>query len=197
MYGYTSDLDDDDDNDCVDIKPKKILKKISTKKQIISHNKWPGAIIVLDLDGTLIDKQNYGYPNVVKFLTNLQTITKHVYLCLWTMGNDVHCEIAIAENFPMITFDEVRCGSYCDLVGKPVTVIRKNVSNPNCFIGPTIIIDDLDENLAPSQYDIVKDVKKYYKIQNGKIIVDYKQLYQDLLSNYHDWIGEKQNATNK
>jgi ribonucleotide monophosphatase NagD (HAD superfamily) len=175
---YNSDLEEDYSS----------VIPVAKKLKKIKKNNWPGAIIVLDLDGTLIDQHNSAYPNAKKFIINLQNLTKDVYICLWTMGNDVHCEKAIEDHFSTIAFNDIRCGAYCDLEGKPITVVRKYVNNPRAFIGPTIIIDDLDTNLNPTQYDIIKDVKKYYKAQtNGKIIVDYKQLFQDLTVDFQHW----------
>lgn len=188
---YNSDLDDDDvtiaDSAAAAVSPKRRKLSSSTTTTV----KWPGSIIVLDLDGTLIDKYSMPYPNAKKFIMNLQKLTKNVHLCLWTMGNKAHVERAIEDCFSNICFDEIRCGSHCDLVGKPITVVRQNVCNPNSFIGPTIIIDDFDENLSPSQYDIVKDVKKYYCEINNKIVVDYKRLYNNIVTDRLDWIEKK------
>jgi hypothetical protein len=196
---YDSDLDSSDggeknqktsSNNLITSQTKKTIKKkhnnISKKFSL-----WQGSIVVIDLDGTLINKQYKAYDNAHKFLTNLKSLSHDVWLCLWSTGSIYHVQQAMEDYFSDIKFDEIKCGLKRNITGKPVTSVREQVTNINCFQGPTVIIDDLDENLSTSQYDIVKDVKKYYFTIKSTTQIDYMKLFKDLVSERTNWINHR------
>ncbi|AQQ79939.1 hypothetical protein LbFV_ORF19 [Leptopilina boulardi filamentous virus] len=183
--------DDDDDDDCNNINNKKtysLIKNRKIKKNIdyfssnCNNNKPMNAIIILDLDETLINKCYMPFQNVQIFLKNLSTIGP---IILWTAGNNIHAQRSICtlKNFK---FNGVISSLYKKT--KSVSVIKKFFPN---FINssiPLILIDDNEDNLQNSGYDICINVKKYYEYSNYNIKnVNYNILFKELNIKINKW----------
>lgn len=191
--------DGENDVSSLKIRPKntKNLDKLLIDEfKKMQAQKRGGAIIVVDMDETLIDNNNNDLPipQSTEFLDSLEKLFFKGCKILWTKGSAAHVEQNLHPDHRK-KFDKIILGSHKHLrhQGKPITVIRKLSLPKAALAGPYIIIDDNDENLRSDQYDITIDVKKYYiHSVNEPLRVAYNKIITDLIKRVNDWYKSKE-----
>jgi len=179
-------------------KTRHITEKTNTRNRVTVKRTRPtqhklSAVIVVDLDLTLIDETNKAYPRMEIFLAKLFDSFSHVIL--WSAGNIEHIKQFI-EQYPTVNkffmkiarlHNNTKHSSYIDSFIK-----RKN-------IWPYVLIDDRLINLETGDYDIAVDVKKYYRehIRDNNIYINYELLFTDLMYNIRVWNTNPYPTTNR
>nr|WIE95366.1 hypothetical protein [Microctonus hyperodae filamentous virus] len=189
-------LNSDNENDDVVTHP---ASQSSSQRKRTTIPKQRRAIIVVDLDETLINNKYELFPGVGKFLTQLKT---EGHVILWTAGNDVHVK-KFLEKLDKNT--NIFYGTICNLYNntKSIAMIKKNFPELMCADGrvPIILLDDNSHNLYTGGYDLTIDVSRYYKNKNEtRYNVDYTTILQKihlLLVKWWSFMKKKQGKKTK
>lgn len=147
------------------------------------------CLCVVDLDDTLIDKHNRIIDGAKKFLIRLNTLNHNGFNILWSLGNNAHVMQQWDSGFSKF-FDNVIIGYPPGMKdnGKPITYAKKYCTNPNAFMGPSIIIDNDPSNIRKDQYDITINVSKFFINKPGMpLAIDYNSIYNTLVPQVEDW----------
>lgn len=161
-----------------------------------SQNSILYFVIVLDFDETLVDKNSIAYPGAVNFVNQLDNLPPHrstgkryvPLKVLWSLGSHDYVTTCLAKEFSGCRFDLVKTGSKSSHKG--IVELRYDLFNLNAnkyLQGPSVIVDDREENLRKDQYDVAVDVKRYY-VKRGQRVADvnYTKLLMDVLSRVYD-----------
>lgn len=169
----------------------KIISKRKKKKKIqsLNYTETISCLCVIDLDDTLIDKNNKLIDGAKKFLIKLNTFNEKGYNILWSLGNNTHVSHQWDTRFKQF-FDNVIVGHAPAMknCGKPITYAKKFCSNREAFTGPSIIIDNDPTNIRLDQYDIAINVSKYFNNKTGMpLSINYDNVYHNIITKVNDW----------
>lgn len=149
------------------------------------------VLLIIDYDLTLVDNNSQAFPSAMKFLQNINVMRVNNIIfkplkVLWSLGSKSYIKETLPNNFPKYKFDFIKANNkHMSVRQKNLSDIRRNLIQlgyDRYLAGPSIIIDDQKQNLKSNEYDIVKDVKKYYILSNETVIdVKYDDLYKSIL----------------
>jgi hypothetical protein len=164
---------------------KKKQQETKTTVKFDKNFKKMPALVVVDMDLTLIDSNYQPYFESDLFVKNLKKYFNTVYV--WTAGNAEHLTSFIKEF--SVEFEDNIYGLRREC--KPVEYIRDICRNRKSLCGPSVLIDDNNHNLAVSGYDINIDVKNFY-IENSEKGVLFKSLLIELYDRVLKWYNKLQ-----
>jgi len=134
------------------------------------------VLLVLDFNLTLVNNEDIPYASSKWFLSNIKSLHPNMYIVIYSHASKQYVENKMNDLFPYFKYNLLISDTTRQT--KPITYVRKLIKGNLLYIcGPSIIIDDKMSNLKTSEYDIVKDVKRY-KTESGD--VDFKLLFFDL-----------------
>lgn len=199
---------DDEDSDNSAVRKKKV--RSATKRTIVELGPSAvnqGIILCLDVNLTLVDKRDKPYPSVRKLYETVKSgLNKfQVYIVLYTHANDNYMisllekDLSFFEPDLIITRDDLTKAGFEASYDKPVTLLRRMLTQRKLLSFATAIVDDVEENLDPAQYDIVLPVYKYYRwtgdtaTENYKdaVDVDYPKLIRHLIDKANTFFANK------
>jgi hypothetical protein len=154
-------------------------KKI-TAVEFDKNFRYLPALVVVNMDLTLIDSYYQPYFESDLFVQNLKKYFNTVYI--WTDGNAEHLTSFIKKF--SVEFEDNIYGLRREC--KPVEYVRDICRNRKSLCGPSVLIDDNNHNLAVSGYDINIDVRKFY-IDDSKKGVLFKSLLIELYHFVLNW----------
>lgn len=147
------------------------------------------AVIVLDLDDTLIDKQNQLFPRVGEFLKIL--FAQNIVI-LWTAGNDVHAETFLKHHPALNKFKRVIAGLYQG--AKDASYVDTLIRKKNIY--PYILIDDNPRYFVSGDYDITINAMEYYKSgERSSYYIRYNDILRDTINKINAWYKKRKSAT--
>lgn len=158
----------------------------------LNNSTKPQALIVVDLDETLINDKYKPFPNAEEFLEQLSHFGN---LILWTAGNQEHARQflkILKKNYFVKTFTKLFHNT------KSVSIIKKFC--PIYFRNniPIILIDDNPYNLKNSGYDIAINCKDFYKnIHSDEYSIDYTKMLKVIESRILQWYRQYSLYNNK
>lgn len=178
-----SDDDDDDDGSRRRSTRSRCLSTGSTTATTAHKRKTvsgANAIVVLDLDDTLIDSKCRPFPHLSGFLNKL---LRAYTVVLWTAGNRAHAEKFIESTPAADKFHTVITGLLSDN-SKRAERVDRIFSQKNII--PYVLIDDRSDYFKTGNYDINVNVTNYYT--RGKVFyIDYDRLLYDLHERVRAW----------
>lgn len=196
MLDLDSDYESDPDNSSINSdtttddeivpKSKKRKKKrislAATKKKRSNKQKSNAAVIVLDLDNTLIDNKYVAFPRLDNFLRIL--FDKYTVV-LWTAGNETHVNEFI-KTTPIANKFKLKISKLINNT-KNASFVDKYLKNKN--IVPYVLIDDTVEYFRTGDYDINIDAKRYMRLnpKDKSIYMNYQQLLNDTERFINKW----------
>lgn len=143
------------------------------------------AIIVVDLDKTLIDGNSVPYPNSSDFIARLKKHYKWIFL--WSAGNEAHVQSFLTAFAEAHAFVDVITG--CINKCKPINVIRDKCTDLRALAGPSFLVDDNRYNLQASCYDHPINVTEYYvrTACKSKTVVAYQRILNEIENLVRSW----------
>lgn len=135
------------------------------------------VLLVLDFNLTLVNNEDIPYASSKWFLSNIKSLHPNMYIVIYSHASKQYVENKMKDLFPFFKYNLLISDTTRQT--KPITYVRKLIKGNIMYLcGPSIIIDDKLSNLKTSEYDIVKDVKRYNKSDTNDI--DFKTLFLDL-----------------
>lgn len=207
-YDITDDDEEDGDapNDPVRQTKNKVKRRshangTTTKKRRSSGNNSIdyNVVFVVDYDMTLVDRNAHPFPGVKEFLRDLYEFDGggRSTLVLYSHATSGHVEHGLNTYFAdeISYFSEI-IADHSMLKNKPVTRVRRVLSNVKCLCGPICIIDDVRTNLDDDQYDITVDASRHFvrdrSSANGRVVgVDYESILCLLRRGVQQWLATK------
>lgn len=155
------------------------------------------GLIVIDMDDTILKCFDEDEESELKtilrpfvgydiFLKNLGKMFPNGFFLLWSKGNYEHVTFYFRRYFKAF-FNAFISGALFNQPGKPVTYARKMCPQKHLLAGPTVIIDDLADNLRKDQYDLVVDMKIF--LDTEKKTMNYDDCLKYLKRIYSSWIN--------
>ncbi|MBT0716647.1 38K protein [Dolichomitus sp. PSUC_FEM 10030005] len=145
------------------------------------------AVIVLDLDDTLIDKKNQLFPRVGEFL---RKIFMQNIVILWTAGNDVHAEAFLKQNPALDKFKRIIAGLHQGT--KDAHYVDTMIRKKNIY--PYVLIDDNPRYFVSGDYDVTINVMKYYRSgENLSNYILYNDILCDVVDKINAWYKKRKN----
>lgn len=178
----------------------KSLKKIKEKSIRILDLYSFNTVIVVDYDMTLVDRNARPFPGAKDFLRKLYNFNNgRVTLVLYSHATFNHIQHGMSTHFAEESeFFTETITDHTMLRNKPVTQVRRVLSNLEALSGPFVIIDDVRSNLDDDQYDITIDVSRHFlRDKSSKVIgIDYKTILCLLREGVENWLQTKKKKSN-
>jgi hypothetical protein len=214
-----SDDDDDDDNDTDDgdevyvpketaaplvrskMTKRKAQKAIKGKKTRSSYYGGDSiecnVVFVVDYDMTLVDRNARPFPGVKEFLRGLYDFNGgRSTLVLFSHATSGHIEHGLNTYFAgEVNYFTKIITDHSMVKNKPVTRVRRSLSDIRHLCGPFCIIDDVRANLDDDQYDITVDVSRHFirdRTAASRVVgVDYEAILCLLREGVEQWLATK------
>jgi hypothetical protein len=208
----TADSGSSEDEDRKDILPetvggrKKCLKKKVNKNGIVKKSNDPlydysfNTVFVVDYDMTLVDRHAQPFPDAKKFIHDLYHFNGgRATLVLYSHASPSHIEKGFSTHFAQEAdmFTEM-ITDHTMVKNKPVTNVRRMLSNMADLSGPFVIIDDVRSNLDNDQYDITIDVSRHFirnKSTNQVVNINYPLIMCLINEGIRHWLATKKKSS--
>jgi len=154
------------------------------------------TVFVVDYDMTLVDQHGRPFSGAKKFLHKLYNFNDgKSTLVLYSHATSSHIEHGLSTHFvEEADYFKEKITDHTMSRNKPVTQVRRVLSDIADLSGPFVIIDDVRSNLDDDQYDITVDVSRHYvrdKRTNKIIDVDYNTILCLLRRGVEGWLQTK------
>lgn len=132
----------------------------------------------------LADKFANVFPSALKFLTNVKRTFVNSKIIMFT--HDKAEIISTKKSFSCIDiYVELNNDSIVTRDERPVVYLRKFLANrvgPAALTGPFVLLTNSMNAYNNKQYDIVKDIRRFYIFDNNNVLrdVDHELLTQDV-----------------
>jgi hypothetical protein len=146
-------------------------------------------IIIPSFAGVLADRFYRLYPQAQNFIDKIKNYFQHnVYIILYVRDCE---EITKASSSSSCKFDVILSLDKRDVIlaelnetHRPIGVLRKFLAQnmPRALSGPYVLVTNAMNPQNNREYDIVKDVRRYYTFKKGSIEqqVNYDALFEDI-----------------
>lgn len=158
------------------------------------------TVFVVDYDMTLVDRNARPFPGAKKFLRDLYLFNNsRSTLVLYSHASSGHIQRGLSTHFrqEIDVFSET-ITDHTMSKNKPVTQVRRVLSNMSDLSGPIVIIDDCRSNLDDDQYDVTIDVSRHFirdKFTNEVVDIDYDTIRCLLTEGISNWLKTKSKRT--
>lgn len=177
-------------------RPKKKNGKPVTKHNNILDDYSFNTVFIVDYDMTLVDKNAHPFPGAKRFIRDLHRFNGgRATLVLYSHASSGHIERGLSTHFAQEAdlFTET-ITDHTMSKNKPVTQVRRVLSDIKDLSGPFVIIDDARSNLDDDQYDITIDVSRHFirdKTTNQVMDIDYDTIWCLLNEGIKNWLLTK------
>lgn len=177
----------------------KKTQKIVKNPDILDEYSF-NTVFVVDYDMTLVDRNAQPFPSSKTFIRDLYNFNNgRSTLVLYSHATSGHVQRGLSTHFAQEAemFTEI-ITDHTMSKNKPVTQVRRVLSNIADLSGPFIIIDDARFNLDEDQYDITIDVSRHFirnKSTDLVIGIDYKTIWCLLNESIKNWLQTKNKKT--
>src|SRR5436190_2510169 len=157
------------------------MTKKSSKVVNGLHSHYFNTVFVVDYDMTLVDQNGRPFMGAKKFLRKLYDFNDgKSTMVSYSHATSSHIEHGLSNYFvEEADYFKEKITDHTMSTNKPVTQVRRVLSNIKDLSGPFVIIDDVRSNLDDDQYDITVDVSRHFirdKSTNKIIGVDYNTI---------------------
>lgn len=152
-------------------------------------SKYHVNVVITNYTAVLADRFYRTYPKAKCFLDDLKNYYKqNVYIILYVRSFD---EVTKAK-FSGCEFDlTLSLDKYDSVLAelnefeRPITILRKfiaqNSSRPHALTGPYVLLSNSVIANNNRQYDIIKDVRRYYLFKKDSEHIDFDALFGDII----------------
>lgn len=182
--------------------PTVVVRKTDKRKTKKSYDGYSfTTVFVVDYDMTLVDRNARPFPGAKAFLRELYNFNNgKSTLVLYSHATSNHVEYGMSTYFvEEADFFTERITDHTMSRNKPVTQVRRVLSNLEDLSGPFVIIDDVRSNLDDDQYDITVDVSRHFirdKSTNKVVDIDYKTVLCLVREGVETWLRTKKKKSN-
>lgn len=178
-----------------------VVRKTDKGKNIKSYDGYSfTTVFVIDYDLTLVDRNARPFPGAKAFLRELYNFNNgKSTLVLYSHATSNHVEHGMSTYFvEEAEFFAEKITDHTMSRNKPVTQVRRVLSNLEDLSGPFVIIDDVRSNLDDDQYDITVDVSRHFirdKSSSKIVDIDYKTVLCLVREGVENWLKTKKKKT--